>query len=100
MIKAVELMGWEAQTKLAIRIGLHAGPLIAGVIGSSRLTYDFWGETVNLASRLESTGAPGRIAVSGAVAERLKGSFTFEPRGEMELKGFGATLTLYLVGEA
>ena len=89
-------LGAGAGVPLAIRIGLHAGPAVAGVIGTNRLSYDLWGETVNLASRLESSGAAGRIHVSEAVATRLERRFAFEPRGPLELKGFGAVPTFFL----
>ena len=80
----------------AIRVGLHVGPAIAGVIGTQRLSYDLWGETVNLASRLESAGIPGRIHVSSAVADRLRGMFAMQPRGQTALKGFGELPTFLL----
>jgi class 3 adenylate cyclase len=98
MVHAVERMSAESETKLAIRLGLHAGPAIAGVIGTDRLCYDLWGETVNLASRLESSGMDGRIHVSAEVAERLKGRFRLEPHGPVKLKGFGEMRT-FLLGE-
>ena len=96
MVRAVELMNSHAGTDLAIRVGLHAGPVIAGVIGSNRPSYDLWGESVNLASRLESSGIAGRIHVSAHVAELLKDRFSFEPRGPVELKGFGEMRTYFL----
>lgn len=75
---------------IALRIGVHCGPLIAGVVGSTKFSYDLWGETVNVAARLESASAPGRVLVSGAFAARLGGSFVTEPCGTLELKGVGA----------
>jgi len=81
---------------LSLRIGLQAGSVIAGVIGIRKFIYDVWGDTVNTASRLESHGAPGRIHVSDAVYERLKGRFVFEPRGTIELKGRGPMNTYFL----
>ena len=81
-----------------IRIGMSCGPLVAGVIGSKRTIYDVWGDTVNVASRMESLGAPGRIHVSEAVYTRLRDSFDFEPRGEIEVKGKGVMPTYYLLG--
>lgn len=98
MVRAAGRLSPEPGTKLAIRIGLHVGPVIAGVIGSSRLSYDLWGETVNLASRLESSGAAGRICVSADVAQRLVPRFSFEPREPIRLKGFGEMRTFFLVG--
>ena len=96
LIAGVERIRTEKGMPLAIRIGLHAGPVVAGVIGENRLAYDLWGESVNLASRLESSGAPGRIHVSAAVAERLRGTFAVEPRGTIELKGFGPVTTFFV----
>ncbi len=96
MLKAMERIRVETGTDLAIRIGLHAGAAIAGVIGASRLSYDLWGETVNLASRLESSSLPGRIHVSESVAQRLAGVFAMEPRNALQLKGFGEIRTCFL----
>jgi adenylate cyclase len=82
-----------------IRVGIHRGPVVAGVIGSSKFVYDLWGDAVNTASRLESTAPPGRIQVSAAVTEVLVASgraFRLEPRGEVELKGKGASATWLL----
>jgi class 3 adenylate cyclase len=84
--------------RLQIRIGLHAGPAVAGVIGLKKFIYDIWGDTVNTASRLESHGTPGRIQVTTQTAERLSERFRFEPRGIVELKGKGSVECQYLVG--
>ena len=81
-----------------VRIGLHLGPIVAGVVGVSRFAYDIWGDTVNVASRLESTSEPGRIHVSREIAARLGASYSLEPRGSVELKGKGPTETFWLVG--
>ena len=81
-----------------IRIGIHTGPLAAGIVGASRFAYDVWGDTVNMASRLEATSEPGRIQVSADVARRLGSRFAFEPRGPVELKGIGPVETYFLVG--
>ena len=72
-----------------LRIGINTGQVIAGVIGSSRFSYDLWGETVNLASRLETHAEPGQILVSQAVVEAANGSFGFRSIEEVELKGTG-----------
>jgi class 3 adenylate cyclase len=74
---------------LQLRIGLASGPVIAGVIGRHKFIYDLWGDTVNLASRMESAGLPGQIQVDEATYERLCTQFEFEPRGEIEVKGRG-----------
>ncbi len=76
------------------RIGLHCGPVIAGVLGTERLQYDVWGDTVNVASRMESTGEPGRVHVSEAFAVALGAGVT--PRGEIEIKGKGLMKTYWL----
>ena len=81
-----------------VRIGLHAGPVGAGVIGTSKFVYDLWGDAVNVASRLETTAPPGQIQVSAAVAAVLGDDFELEPRGTVELKGKGSTETFLLVG--
>jgi class 3 adenylate cyclase len=84
--------------RLQVRIGLHAGPAVAGVIGLKKFIYDIWGDTVNTASRLESHGTPGRIQVTAETAERLGHLYRFERRGTVELKGKGSVECHYLVG--
>ena len=81
-----------------IRIGVACGPVVAGVVGTSRFAYDVWGDTVNVASRLETTSETGRIHVSADVADRLRAGFVLEPRGPVELKGKGASETFWLTG--
>jgi adenylate cyclase len=81
---------------LSLRIGLQVGSVIAGVIGIRKFIYDVWGDTVNVASRLESHGSPGRTHVSEMVFERLQGRFAFEERGTIELKGRGPMNTYFL----
>jgi class 3 adenylate cyclase len=81
-----------------IRIGFHCGPLIAGVIGESRFLYDMWGDTVNVASRMESLGAPGKIQVSDAAHSLLAEIFSFEHRGGIDVKGRGEMQTWWLNG--
>lgn len=87
----------HAQAQWRIRIGIHAGPIVAGVVGSSKFAYDVWGDTVNMASRLETTSEPGRIHVSASLARRLEGAFVLERRGLTDLKGKGASETYWLV---
>ncbi len=81
-----------------LRIGVHSGPVAAGVIGKKRPLYDLWGTTVNLASRLESHGVPGRVQVSQATKKRLESSYDFELRGTVNLKGLGSAETWFLLG--
>ena len=85
---------------LHIRIGFHGGPAVAGVIGLKKFIYDVWGDTVNLASRLEASGHVDRIQVTADTARLLAGRFRFEPRGTIELKGKGPVETCFLVGRA
>ena len=82
----------------ALRIGLHCGPAIAGVIGHKRFLYDVWGDAVNLASRMESSGEPGRIQASEPLFHSLRHAFDFEPRGSVDIKGVGALPTYFLLG--
>lgn len=82
-----------------VRIGLHAGPAVAGVIGNRKLFYDVWGETVNTASRMESHGQAGRIQVTEAARTELADSYAFEPRGTVEVKGLGKIDTWWLTGK-
>jgi class 3 adenylate cyclase len=97
---AERVAGIEAAARLGVRfrIGMHCGPVVAGVIGTKKFIYDIWGDTVNLASRMESHGVPGQIQVSGAIEQRLRANFRFEPRGIVDVKGKGPTPTWFLVG--
>ena len=90
----------QAKHPVSLRIGMHCGPAVAGVIGVKKFIYDVWGDTVNMASRMESLGAPGRVHVSQAVHDRLAGRYRLEPRGALEVKGKGLQQTWYLVGRA
>jgi class 3 adenylate cyclase len=83
--------------ELQLRIGLHTGPLVAGVIGKKRFSYDLWGDTVNTASRMESTGVAGRLQVTTETRDRLAADFEFEHRGIIDVKGKGPTETWFVV---
>lgn len=99
MIEVIRSRTDEA-SPLEIRIGMHVGSVVAGVIGIRKFSYDIWGDTVNTASRLESSGVVGRIQTSEAVKERLEGRYEFERRGLIDLKGKGPTPAYLLVGRA
>jgi class 3 adenylate cyclase/heme exporter protein D len=83
---------------LRLRIGIHSGPVIAGVIGVNKRIYDLWGDTVNIASRLESHGMAGAIQIGDRTYAHLSHAYTFEPRGLVELKGRGAFACYFLTG--
>jgi adenylate cyclase len=83
---------------LNLRVGIHTGPIVAGVIGRKKFIYDLWGDSVNTASRMESHGVEGRIQVTEETYERLRHAFTFEERGIVEVKGKGPLKTYFLTG--
>jgi len=86
--------------ELSLRIGIAAGPVVAGVIGDRKFSYDLWGDAVNTASRMESHGLPGRIQVSAEARELLGDAYRFEARGPIEIKGKGPMTVYLLVGPA
>ena len=87
----------ETGEKLALRIGLHSGPVVAGVIGRRKFAYDLWGDTVNTASRMESHGVPGSVHCSETTAMLLQGAFQLQARGAMEIKGKGEMYTFLVL---
>jgi class 3 adenylate cyclase len=100
MIERLRAFRTPSGDELQIRVGMHVGPAIGGVIGLKKFIYDFWGDTVNTASRMESHGVPGRMQVTESARRRLAHAFTFEPRGVVEVKGHGPMETFFLLGPA
>lgn len=96
MLDVMESRRTEKGAPLFIRIGINTGPLVAGVIGTSKFSYDLWGDTVNVASRMESHGEIGRIQVTQSVVDAVDGSYRFEPNGVKDIKGQGPTHTYLL----
>lgn len=100
MIEAMARYNRENGTRLGMRIGIHAGPAVAGVIGVKRFLYDVWGDTVNVASRMESTGEPGAVHVSDAVYAQTHERFSFRARELVPIKGRESMPTYWLLGPA
>jgi len=96
MIKAVHEAGKRFGEKLEVRVGIHSGEVVAGIIGRHRSIYDVWGDTVNTASRLESSALPNRIQISESTYKKVVGTFSCVPRGSVEVKGKGAMATYFL----
>jgi len=100
MLAFAEALRRDDGVDLNLRIGIHSGQVVAGVIGKRKLSYDLWGDTVNTAARLESASETGRIHVSEATAERLNGVFILVERGAVPLKGLGKMRTFFLSGRS
>jgi len=98
MIAALQRYNNRAEHKLNLRVGLNIGEVVAGVVGTKRFLYDLWGDAVNTASRMESSGIPGKIQVTEAVVTLLGDTFVFEKRGFVEVKGKGLLETWFLIG--
>ena len=96
MQEAIKQFQADLGEPFQIRIGINTGPVIAGVIGIKKFIYDLWGDTVNVASRMESSGIPGRIQVSATTYDILKDKFLLEKRGAVLIKGKGEMITYWL----
>lgn len=90
---------YSQRQSFQLRIGINTGPVVAGVIGIKKFAYDLWGDTVNVASRMESQGEAGKIQVTDTVYDRLKAHFSFEKRGSIAVKGKGMMTTYWLTGK-
>jgi class 3 adenylate cyclase len=98
MLEACTRLSCGTEMPFTMRIGINTGPVVAGVIGIKKFIYDLWGDTVNLASRMESHGVTGEIQVTNTVYERMREKYLFEPRGKIEIKGRGEQQTYLLKG--
>ncbi len=99
MQQVIEELSHKHNVDLELRIGIHVGPLMAGVIGSKKFSYDVWGHTVNFASRLESHGKAGKIHISQSIKDDLPKSYEFESNGTNEIKGIGRLETWFIKSE-
>ncbi|MCG8570752.1 MAG: adenylate/guanylate cyclase domain-containing protein [Spirochaetes bacterium] len=98
MMQVIKLYNKKFGTNLNLRIGISSGPVVAGVIGKNKFTYDLWGDPVNTASRMESHGRPGQIQISKYTYEEIKDKFQTESRGSIEIKGKGKMDTYFVKG--
>jgi len=98
MVAVMPSLREELGASVDVRVGVHAGPVVAGVIGTQKYAYDIWGDTVNVASRMESHGVPGRVQVSDDVRGLLGERYRVEDRGAIEIKGRGSMRTWFVDG--
>jgi guanylate cyclase len=96
---ALEMIAQVEGIDLDFRIGINSGSVVAGVIGTTKFQYDIWGDAVNTASRMESSGEQGRIQIGESTYELIKERFICEPRGTVNIKGKGELATWWLIGE-
>ena len=96
MVDYVEQRNLSASFKWSLRVGIHTGPVVAGVVGTRKFAFDVWGDTVNIASRMESSGQIGRVNISAYTYDRIREEYECEYRGKVEAKGKGA-VDMYFV---
>ncbi len=99
MVAGIQQFSLDGKNPCNIRIGIHAGPVIAGVIGSKKISYDIWGDAVNTASRMESSSEAGKIQISEKFYELIKDDYVCEYRGQIEIKGKGLMKLYYLLSK-
>jgi len=97
MLEVIGQLNQQMDHKLSLRVGIHTGEVVAGVIGSRKFSYDVWGDTVNIANRMQTQGLAGRIQVSEATHERLKYAYEFKRRGTIRVRGRGRMATYWLL---
>jgi adenylate cyclase len=98
MLSLAGRMASQGHAVSQVRIGVHTGPLVAGVIGTSKFYYDLWGDTVNVASRMESSGVTGRLQISNETRLAINNEFEVEARGPVDIKGKGLMETYFVLG--
>ncbi len=98
LLDFIQEFSTQTGENFSLRIGINSGSVVAGVIGVSKFGYDLWGDTVNVASRMESQGLPGKIQLTSNTHELLPTGYRFEERGEVEVKGKGKMTTYWLLG--
>ena len=100
MQEKISRFQWSNGESIKLRIGINTGgPVVAAVIGIKKFAYDVWGDTVNIASRMESQGVPGKIQVTAATYEKLRDKYLFEERGAIAVRGKGEMTTYWLLGQ-
>ena len=96
IVQSLKNMPARNGKRIEFRLGINSGPVVAGVIGDSKYQYDLWGDAVNIASRMEQHGEPGRVHISAATYDLIKDDFECDPRGEIRIKGKGMMETWFL----
>ncbi|MGE5188947.1 MAG: adenylate/guanylate cyclase domain-containing protein [Gemmatimonadota bacterium] len=99
MLRYVEGRSFGSAGRISLRIGINSGPVVAGVIGRTKFIYDLWGETVNVASRMECHGTTGRVQITTGTYERIKDDFICEPKGSIWVKGMGEMPVWHVIAE-